>query len=479
MNLSTRQPMQHARAWTWAALAAAVLTAPPAPAFGQAVWELTPYRIRVFLAMDHSPELTEQLEEDLRTDLSHQADARIGAAWNVDFAPVPAPLERAMAADWSKITVDVVPKDDLELDKILLLKVSADLAGYHVAGRELDVRTRTWNTVVRATALHPARLCDTAFGVMCKAFAPLARVEEVEKTSVLLRLRAAALAPRDPNCLRTQPGALLMPVVRYNNREGKFAKATPIPWTYFHIEEVAGAELKCRLYTGLRSPLSGRRRGRVEQLAVTVIPPNRETRLELRSRTDAKKPLVGYEIYQQKLGSKEADRIGRTDWRGMLVVGPAGPPLRVLLVKSGSILLARLPIVPGLETEITAPVPDDDQRLEAEGFVNGFQEELVDLVTRREVLVARIRSRIQAGKLNEAEALLSELRLMKNREEFRRDLDREQKKIFSEDPVVQRRIDTLFSDTHKLLQRYLDPAQVEQLVRELADARRSADAGKA
>ncbi|NLY03174.1 MAG: hypothetical protein GXY83_44565 [Rhodopirellula sp.] len=154
------------------------------------------------------------------------------------------------------------------------------------------------------------------------------------------------------------------------------------------------------------------------------------------------------------------------------------PPLCVLLVKSGGALLARLPIVPGVEREIVAPVPDDDQRLEAEGFVNGLQEELVDLVTRREVLVARIRGRMAEGKFSEAETLLSELRQMKNREEFGRDLDREHKKIYSEDPAVQRRIDKLFTDTQKLLQQHLDPAELEQLIRDLAEARRAVSSAK-
>ncbi len=457
-----------------AAIIVALLAAWAVPASGQAVWELTPYRVQVFLAMARSPELTQRLAEDMLGELSRQVETRIGAAWDATFAAAPEPLARAMTADLSKVPVDRIPEEVLDFDKVLLLAVSADLAGYHVGCRELDARTRTWNSVVTDTALHPARLCDTAFRVLCDAFAPVARIDEVEKTGVLLRLRAAALAPRDPTCLGTAAGDLFRPVVRYNNREGKFARSNETPWTYLHVEEIDGAELKCGLYTGLRSPLSGRRRGRVEQLAVAVLPPGRETRLVLRSRTDPEKPLAGYEVYQQKLGSKEAARLGQTDWQGAFTVEPGDPSLRVLLVKSGGALLARLPIVPGLEAEVVAPVPDDDQRLEAEGFVHGFQEELVDLVTRREVLVAMIRSRIKEAKFSEAEALLSELHRMKNREEFRRDLDREQKKIYSEDPAVQRRIDKLFTDTHELLQRHLDPSEIEQLVRHLAESRRTA-----
>lgn len=442
-----------------------------APASAQTVWELTPYRIRAFLATNRAPELTPQLEQDLLAELSSQVDSRIGAAWDVTFAEPPLALRRAMMAGLDAVAVDWVPADALELDKVLLLTVTADLAGYQITGRELDARTRTWGTVVCESALHPAKLRNVLFQVARTAFAPLARIEEVEKNTALLRLRAAGLPPRDPACLRTAAGDLFRPVVRYSDREGKFRRANAIPWTFLRVDEASGAELHCSVYTGLRSPLSGRRRGRVEQLAVAVVPPSRSTRLLLRSRTEREKPLIGYEIYRQAMDSKDAQLAGRTDHRGIFLVEPSASPLHILLVKSGQALLARLPVVPGLESEMTAAVPDDDQRLEAEGFVHGFQEELVDLVTRREVLLARIRARIDAGKLSEAETLMAELRQMKSRDEFRRDLEREQKKIFSADPVIQRRIDTLFSDTRKLLQQYLDPAPVEQLVRELAQGK--------
>ena len=185
--------------WRQAALILAIVFGAAAGAPGQVVWELTPYRIQVFMAMGRSAELTEQLEEDLRTELPHLVAARIGAAWDATFAAAPPPLERAMRSGLANVTVEQIPEEVLDFDKVLLLAISEDLAGYHVAGRELDGRTRTWNPAVVGTALHPARLRDTAFRVMCDAFAPVARIEEVDKKSVLLRLRAAALAPRRNN----------------------------------------------------------------------------------------------------------------------------------------------------------------------------------------------------------------------------------------------------------------------------------------
>ena len=145
--------------------------------------------------------------------------------------------------------------------------------------------------------------------------------------------------------------------------------------------------------------------------------------------------------------------------------------MRVLLVKNGGELLARLPLVPGIPAEISAPIANDDQRLRAEGFIKGFEEELVDLVTRREVLLAQIRTRMDAGQYDEAESLIRQLRRLKTRDELGRSLGQEKIRLTSDDAAVQHKIDAMFDDTRKLLQQHLDPETVEQLARELLEAR--------
>jgi hypothetical protein len=443
------------------------------PAVAQSVWELTPYRIRAALSLEYRPELTPPLEANLRTGLVDQANLHIGAAWELTVEAAPAPLGQEMLADLASIKIESLPAEWLDADKVTLLSVGIDLNGFQVSGRELDVRTRMWGPVVRATAPHPARLCDTLFSVLHRAFAPLAQIEEVEEGTVTLRLRAAELPPRDRVCLATAPGDVFQPIVRHNDRDGKPRHVAPIPWTYFQVKEAAKAELKCQLCTGIRSPLSGRRRGRVEQLALAVVPPGRPTRLVLHSRSDKNKPLVGYEVYRQLEDGKRTVSLGRTDRFGAIAIEPGEALLQMLVVKSGDEVLARLPIVLGLEPEVIAPVADDDQRLEAEGFVAGFQESLVDLVTHRELLQSQIRARLRAGDLKDAEAILTDLRKLKGRDDLMMDLNREKQKIFSSDAVVQRKIDKLFNDTQNLVRQYVDPTVIERLVGELRDARKA------
>lgn len=459
-------------AWRLLALGLAVFGSSSAWAASAAVWELTPYRVRLVLSVEPAPELTAALEAELRAGLAQQAELWIGNAWNVTVETAPPALRDRMLTDLTAIAPEALPAEWLTADKVTLLVLRLTLDGYEICGRELDVRTRVWGTAVTATAGHTAQLTDTLFSVVRRAFAPLAQVEPIEKSrdTVQLRLRAAGLPIRDPSCLTTAPGALFRPLVRTNDREGNLRQITPLPWTYFVVSEVTPPLLKCQVFSGVRSPMSARPRGRIEQLALAIHPSGGATRVLVRSRTDKNKPLVGYQMYRQQPDTKSVTYLGRTDRRGSFLVEPSEEPLRMLLIKSGEELLARLPVVPGFEAETIAPVADDDQRLEAEGFITGFQENLVDLVTRREVMQAQIRARIQAKEFPQARERLQEFRQMKGRDELTGDLKREQQKIFSRDPAIQRKIDKLFEDTQKLLNQYLGPGAVERLARELSDA---------
>ena len=207
-------------------------------------------------------------------------------------------------------------------------------------------------------------------------------------------------------------------------------------------------------------------------MALAVIPPRRPSILTLVSRSEPKRVLAGYEVYARPPDKKTAVPLGRTDRQGRIRVPPGESPLRVLLARNGGELLARLPIVPGLEPACTAEIPNDDRRLEAEGLVSGLRQDLVDLVARREVLFARTRARIKAGKFDEAEELIGQLlRLQKSERVLASTVALERRRARAEDPGMQRKIDALFSDTQKLLRKHFLPGAIQQLRQELRSAR--------
>jgi hypothetical protein len=424
--------------------------------------------------MERTAELTPALAADLRSDLSHRLDLAVGAVWNAEVLPAPAAIGRQMLAGNDAPAVESLPKQIETLDKLTLLTVTASAGGYRVRARELDVRTRTWNTPVVRPVGQAAGLLEACGRAVREAFAPLALIASADRKTALLRLRASRL-PADPGALApVGPGDVFQPVIRKNDHEGRLAGLAAIPFTFFAVEKVSDHGLECAIHSGMRTPMSEKRRGRIEQLAIGIVPPHQPTTLTLQSRGNPRQVLAGYDVYVYSPRSAAGELLGRSDRQGNLLVPPAKEPLRVLLVQSGDQALARLPIVPGRVPQITAPIPDDDQRLAAEGFLNGWQEALVDLVTQREVLLIQARARLGEQRLDEAVKLLEQIRSLKTREVFSRELADAQRKTVSSDPGVQTKIDKLFAETQKLLQQHLDPAAVEKL----ADAIRAARAAK-
>ena len=445
-------------------------------AAAQSVWELTPYRVQVLLASEQSPELPAEFDALLGGELSDRSDAVVGAPWELSVAPCPDPLRHTLLAGAETIALDALPPESLEGDKVMLLTIAPLVTGYEVTARELDVHTRRWSAPVRELAWQRAKLRDAAFRAMCRAFAPLTRIVDVDSQSksATLRVRGGALVARDPqlaDVFHGAPGELFLPLVRYNDREGNPRRIVSVPWTYLSVQSTAGANVECRIETGLRTPLSGRVRGRVERLALGVVAPHSSTQLVLQSRTDPKQVLAGYDVYNQAIDSPATEWLGRTDREGCLTVAPGGTLPRLLVIKHGGILLARLPVVPGLEPTLDAQVADDDQRLEAEGYVSGLQDELIDLVTRRQLLLVRARKKLSENDLDEANALTQQLLQLKTREQFGRELAQAKEKTVTRDKAVQQQIDAMFTQVHKLLAQYLDPKPVDDLVDQLARAR--------
>jgi hypothetical protein len=298
----------------------------------------------------------------------------------------------------------------------------------------------------------------------------------VEQQKVVARLRAGGLIPAPDSPAVVEPGMVLRPIIRRNDRSGLPAKGgiQAVDWSFLAVDERRDAVLECTLQSGYRAPIPARGGVRVERLALAVRPRYEATKLELRSRTDPAKPLVGYEVHRREEGNDETKLLGVTDEHGSFNLSRGDEPLELLVIKSGKQLLARLPIVPGQAETMTAKIVDDDGRLAAEGLIATLSSRALDLVARREILAARIRARVKEGKIDEAQRLLDDFRRLETRNELSRDLDRYRQQVISSDKVTQGRIDKLFTEAQKLL--LLKPLSDEllaQLTRELSAARAS------
>lgn len=443
----------------------------PRLAAAQSVWELTPYQIQACVTLGNDARLTPELADEVARHLVARTDTLIGPSWFLKAAPTPPEL-RSLALQLAQPTLPLLPDAwlrRLDLDKLVFITITADdTAGYAILAREFDQRLRVWSTPRSYQVPQRERLPAAAFQALLEVFCPLAQVEMRSDREAALLLRGGALRPRDRSINLVRVGDIYAPSLRFNDRDGLPRKITPIEWTLLAVSSVSedGTEVAAALHTGLRSPLSNRRRGRVEQLALLVRPPQAPTQLVLRSRTQTSKPLAGYEIFAYGPDSKATDLLGLTNRDGAIEI-PPHPGARIVIVKHGGELLAKLPLVPGLQPLMTAYLPDDTERLEAEGIIVGFQQAFIDLIARRKLYISRARKAVDDGKLDEARQHLEELKKLGSYAELTQTLRMAKQKVVSTDPRTQAKINKLFADTQKVVDKFFNDAEIEELTLEI------------
>ena len=463
------------QAATFLAVTVLMLLAPGIAARGaeSSLVQYTPYRVQMLVAADRGPGLGPALAADLARQWSQQAEAIVGAPWRAEAERAPATLAFRMRYALDALTIDDIPRTALTFDKVMLVCLRREAGRFQVQAREFDVRTRAFGTIVAREVLSRPLLAAEVFAATVDAFAPLAEVAFVEKQTVDIRIRASALPSRDPDLEKPlKEAAVFRPVIRLNNSDGSYKKHNPIPWTYLATEKREGTILRCRIHTGLRSPLSSRRRGRMEQLAIAVRPPQTPTTITLTAGDESRRPLEGYEVHAYRPGSPKTRLLGHTTRQGKLRVPPDDVhPLVLLIVKNGGQPLAKLPVLPGFEAESTAVIRDDDQRLRVEGFITGLQERMVNVIIRQKLMVARIERRIEQGRLDEAEKLHAALLDLPTRHTFLEELDNYERGVLTADPLLKRRIDQLLGDTRKVVQLHLSTKPLDQALAKLEAAK--------
>jgi hypothetical protein len=195
-----------------------------------------------------------------------------------------------------------------------------------------------------------------------------------------------------------------------------------------------------------------------------------ESTVRLLSRTESDKPLVGYDLSAQNMDEKPMRQVGVSDNAGEVAVAAGKTAIQMLFVKSGGVILARLPIVPGADKRVDVRLPDDDVRLRAAARLAALREDMIDLVARRNIFMARIRQEIEDKNFDHATQLLESLDELPGHTQFNQSLERETLHHRTSDLQVQRRIDQLFSQTRTALGEFLDPRPISELHDQLREA---------
>jgi hypothetical protein len=445
-------------------------------------WEYDPYQVQLVIAHWSSGELSQASMEELSRDVRRRLENAAGATWVLDVQPAPRELNARIAIELKSVNFESL-ENCLNIaengNKLILLGIQQKAAHYTVSCRELDLETRYWGPIGQRSVAQREFLADAAMHAVLEAFSPIVRVEQSRGREATVRIRAGGLIQREAEAGVVLVGDVFRPVIRRRNRRDEIMwdQLQVVDWTYLLVTETRDHLATCSVYSASRNPLAGRVSARVERLALKVRARPKPTTIRLLSRNADHDPLQGYKVFAKDPVVESTNEqppailLGKTDWRGAIEVPPASAPLRLLYVKNGAHLMARLPVVPGEAPELSARLSSDDRRLETEAFVRGMENLVMDLVGRRAILAERIRRRLHQGKQEEAEMLLRELKNFKTRDDLEHLLvERQQMGLGSQDEMEQLRIDQLLTGTRQLLSEHLSPDLIATLEREVAQA---------
>lgn len=462
----------------WAVLLSSLLWLSGAErAAGQATpWELSPARVRICIAWQAGPEWGPASRTDAITFTAARIEQVVGGPWSAAVVECPADVRprllRTLAGEvptaeaWSEWNSALSAVESI--DKLILAQVTATGRQATVAVRELDFAARQVGPRIERTTADPRQAGAALFRAIVAAHAPLGRVVHVERQRATLSIRGGGLICRDPDLAWVRPGRAFQVVQRVQDRLGTLRRADRVPWTFLTIDEVDGPLARCRVVSGIRAAVAAPR-GRLEHLALGVPAVEGSTRLRLVSRSGGQ-PLVGYTLSAEAEGNASAQSLGTTDDHGELLVPPGSGPVRVLVAWHGSAALARLPLAPGLEPQLTAALPDDEARFAAEGLVRGIETQFADHLARRRLLLMRIERALGQGRSAEAQRAFDELLEAESRLSLAEAVRELEQQTLAADPATEARIDRRLAETRAVIEAYAFGPQREELSRRIREA---------
>jgi hypothetical protein len=437
-------------------------------------WDQQPYRIEVTLALDAPGELADRFAAELPAYLERRAVASIGSLWQLHAAIAIGSLQQRALGDIESLTTKDLPKSESDIaggnDKRILLSVRATPWGYELAGREYDSYVDHWGQTLRASTRQGDSVAEQLFALLARVVTPLAQfhLDPANDRQVILLPRGASL-PHVGDFQWAAEGDVFLPIYRRTSREGELVAggSRVVPWTFLELTKVDPQQATGRIQSGTSRPFAIRQPGRLEQVAIALRADVGDSVVCLRSRTEKDKPLVGYQVFAQNTGEHETQLVGSSDEVGELSVPPGKTTVQLLYIKSGGDLLARVPIVPGAVASIDVPLPDDDLRLQAAARLVALREDLVDLVARRNIFIARVHQQIEDKNYQQARQVLETLDELPTRAQFTQALDREARLHRTKDPQVQREIDKLFAGMQTVVGKFLDSQPIADLHEQL------------
>ena len=352
-------------------------------------------------------------------------------------------------------------------DKVFIVHVRRHSLPFSVTAVEIDSLMRHFGPACTEYYSAAGDITAAIGRSVTNAFAPVVRIENAGARNATGLLRAGGLIVDKSSPASVGVNDVLEPMIRKNDRRGKPSAIGPIEWALLLSTEIQDRYLKLDFHAGRSDTLQGRKNKRTFRMALKARPQTESTLLRLHMKRNPTFPLIGYELYERELKSRKMTFVGRTNWNGQLKIAKTNSPMRLLYVKNGGAVLAKLPLVPGLYLNAVADLSGDDQRLHAEAYIRGVQNDITDMVAMRKLYSVRIEKKLREGSINAAESLMQSLRKQPTSEEWLAILGRRQVEfldlIGNQNIGQRRKVDEMFATTRELLSKHITPKLMRDL----------------
>ena len=338
--------------------------------------------------------------------------------------------------------------------------------GWSATIRELDVRTQLFGEIRQVDAAYLSQLPELLFEGITTSLTPIARIVQVDETAIMLEERAGELLALQETLPSVSQRQVLIPLTRTNDRDGNPQLIRRVDWTFLSVDENSDGLLSTTMQTGLRSPINSRMRPRHQQLALLAKPNDDHTTIHFASYISRDMPLPICDVLESVPDRKQAVNIGTTSlWGEFRIDYLPERPVRLLFVRNGTNLIARIPVMPGVDRVLTAEVPVADSTLHAESLVLGIQEEILDTLATRQILVSQAVTFRQRSDRKGFDDTVLKLRQLKTQQNYESELNILKLQLPYDDSISRRRIETMIEQTRKLVRDSLPPVEVRWATR--------------
>ncbi|WP_417383240.1 hypothetical protein [Gimesia sp.] len=473
---------------------------------------LRPYRTRIEIACDPQTRLDEFERQSLQQQLYQIIERSVGEKWLLKEPGTPqADTNTGIFENrWLPLCTStglsrLQPEQILErypqqpFEKLFLITIEPAGIGYRISGREFDYYSQRLSPLSEKTTYEKMFLAETTFNLLRDLFSSVVSIETVEGEQVTVSEQASQYLTPDPGVATVQTNSYFLPFFRYLNRDREVKNIQMIPWTYLEIEEVDRKHATCSVTSALRGILGGSRR-RVETLALQVQPRYPETELSLIPRGTSTQtyagmkvqlsPLNPQEVRQLQIAAKkeseetkkplkEPDYVTSeflTNRSGTIEINvDPQQPLIWLYIRSGKALVANVPYLPGIDSQISIQIPDDRIRLGVEGELAVLNGELIEAVADLSMKMSRIRrwaksedwDKVNTG-IRELESELSPRKIFQDKLNVIR-VSAVKAAQAQNNRTAQARIASLCRETGDRIERFLNPTSIIDLKTEIQD----------